>query len=114
MQTEADNFQIVELPAELPPPKRLAYNYASAAFALDISKRTLRREIDRGNITPLEGYCLIAEEELRRWIQERGQRRQKYILASSPPNVQPFRRRRARRINPPLAETPTETAAAPG
>jgi len=65
---------------------RLAYNLTCAAYALCISKRTLRREIIRGHIRILDcNLKLIARDELVRWVRER--------------TPKPVPRRRAKRIN---------------
>jgi len=50
---------------------KVAYNYSHAAAVLDISYKTLWREIARGELHPIEGVKLIARDELLRWARER-------------------------------------------
>ena len=97
MQSENESFQIVKLP-ELPRPKRLACNYDSAATALGVCKRTLRREINAGHIILLDGYCLVAGEELERWVEWREEMARERLRKGLEP------RRRARRIHGPSWE----------
>ena len=50
---------------------KVAYNFTNAAAMLDISYKTLWREMVRGYLRPLEGLKLISRDELLRWARQR-------------------------------------------
>ena len=50
---------------------KVAYNFTNAAAVLDISYKTLWREVARGYLHPMEGLKLISRDELLRWARER-------------------------------------------
>ena len=50
---------------------KVAYNFTNAAAVLDISYKTLWREIARGYLHPMENLKLISRDELLRWARQR-------------------------------------------
>ena len=50
---------------------KVAYNYTNAAAVVDISYKTLWREVARGYLHPMEGLKLVSRDELLRWARER-------------------------------------------
>ena len=93
-------FSIVES-SDVLADDRIAYRISTAAQLVDLSTRTLRREINRGNLR--QGpYGLISRSELLRWFEH----------GSKHPKL--FPRRRHRRPRPPQHQLrPADSAALP-
>jgi hypothetical protein len=78
----------IKIVTELQANDVLAYNYEDAGRVLGLSYGTIRNEMIRGHIRPLNcQYKLIARDELIRWVKEREDK--------------PTPRKRAKRVNAP-------------